>query len=50
MRLTFDGEIIYWRGPAPHHFVAVPEASNWAMMILGFGGAGTMIRRRRAFA
>ncbi|MEU4623696.1 DUF1905 domain-containing protein [Actinoplanes sp. NPDC023801] len=25
MRLTFDGEIIYWRGPAPHHFVPVPE-------------------------
>lgn len=27
---------------------AVPEPSTWAMMILGFGAAGSMIRRRRA--
>ncbi|WP_305675917.1 PEPxxWA-CTERM sorting domain-containing protein [Phenylobacterium sp.] len=26
---------------------AVPEPSTWAMMILGFGGAGAMLRRRR---
>ena len=26
MDLEFSGEVIYWRGPAPHHFVAVPEA------------------------
>lgn len=25
MRLDFDGEIIHWRGPAPFHFVMVPE-------------------------
>ena len=25
----------------------VPEPSTWAMMILGFGAAGTMLRRRR---
>ncbi|GIE31416.1 hypothetical protein Ait01nite_044610 [Actinoplanes italicus] len=31
MRLTFDGEIIYWRGPAPHHFVPVPEAECQAL-------------------
>ncbi|WP_239169793.1 DUF1905 domain-containing protein [Actinoplanes xinjiangensis] len=31
MRLTFDGEIIYWRGPAPHHFVAVPEGEAAAL-------------------
>jgi Domain of unknown function (DUF1905) len=24
VRLTFSGEIIYWRGPSPFHFVAVP--------------------------
>jgi hypothetical protein len=24
MRLEFRGEIIYWRGPSPFHFVAVP--------------------------
>lgn len=25
MRLTFSGPIWYWRGPAPHHFVTVPD-------------------------
>jgi hypothetical protein len=25
IELVFDGEIIEWRGPAPYHFVAVPE-------------------------
>jgi hypothetical protein len=24
MRLSFDGEIFYWRGPSPFHFVSVP--------------------------
>ncbi|WP_293682761.1 PEPxxWA-CTERM sorting domain-containing protein [uncultured Phenylobacterium sp.] len=26
---------------------AIPEPATWAMMIMGFGGAGTLIRRRR---
>jgi hypothetical protein len=26
---------------------AVPEAATWAMMLLGFGGMGLVIRRRR---
>jgi hypothetical protein len=26
VQLEFDGEIWFWRGPAPHHFVTVPEA------------------------
>lgn len=26
---------------------AIPEPSTWAMMIMGFGGAGYLIRRRR---
>jgi len=30
--------------PAPG---AVPEVSTWAMMLLGFGGLGAMLRRRR---
>ena len=28
----------------------VPEPSAWAMLILGFGAAGSLIRRRRALA
>jgi Domain of unknown function (DUF1905) len=24
VKLIFSGEIIYWRGPSPFHFVAVP--------------------------
>ena len=25
MELRLSGEVIYWRGPAPWHYVAVPE-------------------------
>ncbi|WP_353848642.1 DUF1905 domain-containing protein [Cellulomonas sp.] len=25
MELRFSGEVIWWRGPAPHHFVVLPE-------------------------
>ncbi|QDO88961.1 DUF1905 domain-containing protein [Ornithinimicrobium ciconiae] len=25
MELEFSGEIWFWRGPTPHHFVTVPE-------------------------
>ncbi|MBB6626715.1 DUF1905 domain-containing protein [Nocardioides sp. KIGAM211] len=25
MELEFDGEVWSWRGPAPYHFVSVPE-------------------------
>jgi hypothetical protein len=25
VRLTFTGELWHWRGPAPYHFVTVPE-------------------------
>ena len=28
----------------------VPEPATWAMMLMGFGGLGAMIRRRRALA
>lgn len=32
---------------APDIGGVVPEPTTWALMILGFGGAGTMLRRRR---
>jgi len=38
----------YQSGDAPSG--AVPEPSTWAMMILGFGAAGTLLRRRRVAA
>jgi len=25
MELEFEGEVWFWRGPAPHHFVTVPD-------------------------
>lgn len=28
MELEFSGEIWFWRGPAPHHFVTVPEPES----------------------
>jgi len=28
MLLAFSGEVWEWRGPAPHHFVTVPEAES----------------------
>jgi Domain of unknown function (DUF1905) len=29
--LEFGGEIIYWRGPAPFHFVTVPDEPSAAI-------------------
>ena len=31
MELTFSGEIWYWRGPAPFHFVTVPDEQSGAI-------------------
>jgi len=28
MTVAFSGPIYYWKGPAPHYFVAVPEAES----------------------
>ena len=28
MNLEFSGDIWFWRGPAPHHFVTVPNAES----------------------
>ena len=31
MELEFTGEIIYWRGPSPFHYVPVPEQESAAI-------------------
>ncbi|ADU47010.1 DUF1905 domain-containing protein [Intrasporangium calvum] len=28
MDLEFSGEIVWWRGPAPYHFVRVPDGES----------------------
>ena len=28
MELRFTGDIFYWRGPSPFHFLAVPDAQS----------------------
>ena len=28
VQLTFSGEVWHWRGPAPYHFVSVPDAES----------------------
>ena len=31
MEIEFSGEIIHWRGPAPFHFVSVPDEQSAAI-------------------
>lgn len=31
MRLDFGGEIWFWRGPSPFHFVTIPEPESAAL-------------------
>jgi hypothetical protein len=31
MDLEFDGEIWYWRGPSPFHFITVPDEESAAL-------------------
>ena len=31
MELVFSGEIIYWRGPSPYHYVPVPDEESAAI-------------------
>jgi hypothetical protein len=31
VHLEFNGEITYWRGPSPYHFVTVPEEQSAAI-------------------
>lgn len=32
MILEFSGEVWHWRGPAPYHFVTVPEDQSGALL------------------
>jgi hypothetical protein len=32
--LTFSGELWHWRGPAPYHFITLPEESSVAVRAL----------------
>jgi hypothetical protein len=43
-----DGPESFFLVAAPGGTGAVPEPATWAMMILGFGAAGSVMRRRRA--
>jgi len=31
MVLDFAGEVIFWRGPSPYHFITVPEEQSAAL-------------------
>lgn len=50
MDLEFHGEIIHWRGPAPFHFVTVPEEQSAAieavspLVTYGWGAIPAQVR------
>ena len=50
MDLEFSGEIIHWRGPAPFHFVTVPEEQSAAIeavsSIVTYGWGAIPVRAR----
>ncbi len=50
MDLDFSGEIIHWRGPAPHHFVVVPDepsaAIEAASRLVSYGWGCIPVRAR----
>jgi len=50
VRLEFSGEIIHWRGPAPFHFVEVPDDPSAAIEavadIVTYGWGAIPVRAR----
>lgn len=49
--LSFSDSSEYWHGiTVGAEGLAVPEPATWAMMIMGFGAAGAMLRRRTVVA
>lgn len=45
--LRFGGNYILAAGTATGAIPGVPEPASWALMIVGFGSAGALLRRRR---
>ena len=48
LAFTFDPGVDHIQQIRVGNILAVPEPSTWAMMIMGFGGLGGLLRRRRA--
>lgn len=50
MDLEFSGEIIHWRGPAPFHFVVVPDEQSAAIeavsSLVTYGWGAIPVRAR----
>ena len=50
MQIVFSGELWYWKGPAPHYFVTVPEQPCWdiravaALVTYGWGVIPVSVR------
>ena len=39
LELTFKGEIIYWRGPAPFHFIKIPALQSAQIKVISSGAS-----------
>ena len=54
VELTFSGEIVYWRGPSPYHFITMPDDTAAALHTLapvvsyGWGVIPVMVTARGA--
>jgi hypothetical protein len=46
--LTMAPPGIFGMASLTYDYHSVPEPATWALMIMGFGGVGVMLRRRRA--
>lgn len=54
MEVEFTGEIWFWRGPAPHHFITVPDEEcellkeEWTFASYGWGMIPVTVRIGRS--
>jgi hypothetical protein len=50
VEISFSGEVWYWRGPSPYHFVTVPDAEaelmkdEWGFASYGWGMLPVTVR------